>query len=70
METNVALVAAVRFFGIEETNGCLVFVTDGVQYEEMFPLLHAQELVKSYLSEGCSDPVIAKRLSEYWKNDA
>jgi len=63
----------VSIFGIEETEGDLVFEKEGQKYIELFPVDYAIDLVDSDLElkgKGYSNEHIAKRLLDYRLNDA
>ncbi|AYZ36528.1 hypothetical protein EGY07_13610 [Chryseobacterium indologenes] len=62
----------VIIFGIEETNGDLIFEKDGNKYVELFPLEMTQEMVEEYINtyNGISSTEIAERLLDYRLNDA
>ncbi len=62
----------VAIFGIEETDGDLIFEKDGNKYVELFPLEMTQEMIGEYVNtyKGISNTEIAERLLDYRINDA
>ena len=63
----------IALWEIEETEGELEFVKDGLVYMELFPVNHAVNLIEFDLNlkdKGYSDEQIAQRLLEYRINDA
>lgn len=61
-----------QIFGIEDTDGDLIFEKNGNKYVELFPLDAVQEMAEEYVNtyEGISNEEIAKRLIDYRLNDA
>jgi hypothetical protein len=73
MQGALDLASEIKFFAIEETGDHLVYEKDGVQYEQLFPIDYAIELIESDLDlkgKGYSNLQIAKRLLEYRIKDA
>lgn len=62
----------IAIFGIEETEGDLIFEKGGNKYIELFPLDSVQEMVAEYVNthKGISNTEIAERLLDYRLNDA
>ncbi|WP_295230294.1 hypothetical protein [uncultured Chryseobacterium sp.] len=73
LKDSLDLTSEISIFGIEETDGDLVFKKDGTKYIELFPIDYAVDLIESDLDlkdRGYSNEYIAKRLLEYRVNDA
>ncbi|AZB19729.1 hypothetical protein EG352_19100 [Chryseobacterium indologenes] len=62
----------VAIFGIEETDGDLIFEKDENKYVELFPLEMTQEMIEEYINtyKGISNIKIAESLLNYRINDA
>ncbi|UQB67782.1 hypothetical protein [Epilithonimonas zeae] len=73
LKDSLDISSEVSIFGIEETEGDLVFEKEGQKYIELFPVDYAIDLVDSDLElkgKGYSNSHIAKRLLDYRLNDA
>lgn len=62
----------VSIFGIEETDGKLMFEKDGAKFIELFPLEMVEEMATDYVNtyKNMSHSEIAQRLIDYRINDA
>jgi hypothetical protein len=73
MKEKVDIESEIVFFYLDEAEDDLIYVKDGIEYHQLFPVQYAVELIESDLDlkgKGYSNTVIAERLIEYWKNDA
>lgn len=72
LKDSLDLNSEVAIFGIEETEGDLIFEKNGNKYVELFPLDSVQEMVEEYNNthKGISTTEIAERLLDYRVNDA
>lgn len=65
--------ADIAIFEIEETDDDLLFQKDGIQYVQLFPIVHAIDLIEFDLDlkdKGYSNLEIAQKLLDYRKSDA
>ncbi|MDQ1161515.1 hypothetical protein QE422_001883 [Chryseobacterium sp. SORGH_AS 447] len=62
----------VSIFGIEETDGKLIFEKSGTKFIELFPLEMLQEITIDYVNayKNLSHYEIAKKIMDYRINDA
>lgn len=63
----------IAIFEIEETDDDLLFQKDGIQYVQLFPIVHAIDLIEFDLDlkdKGYSNLEIAQKLLDYRKSDA
>ncbi|MDR2270405.1 MAG: hypothetical protein LBF27_05800, partial [Sphingobacterium sp.] len=72
LKDSLDLNSEIEIYGIEETDGDLIFEKDGNKYVELFPLDSVQEMVGEYVDtyKGISNTEIAERLLDYRLNDA
>ncbi|KMQ64583.1 hypothetical protein ACM46_10015 [Chryseobacterium angstadtii] len=69
---SIDLNSEISIFGIEETEGDLIFEKEGNKFVELFPLDMVQEMVEEYVNtyKGISSYEIGQRLIDYRINDA
>jgi hypothetical protein len=73
MESSINVDAEISFFKFEETEDELLFIKDGIQYIQLFPIEYIIELIDSELTlkdKNYSNLEIATRLINYRIKDA
>jgi hypothetical protein len=70
MKEVLSIYSEIAFFGIEKTEGYILYKENGIRYIYLLSITSAKELIDDLLVMGYNDSELAEQLIEYGINDA